>query len=355
MARSGNVYQPMLHGLGQNEQVASGMATVPEALTLTSWITERCVDYIRYRRDPNAPFFLWCSYSKPHPPFDPPEPYYSMYRNDKLPEPVVGDWSWGNDCPEAYKRLRERYCTDRVPPEIRRKNFAAYLGLCTQVDFNLGRLFSALREAGQLENTLILYTSDHGEMMGDHGTYGKVFFYETSARIPFIMVKPRSLGGWKQGGRCGFPVTHCDLMPTILAAAGDTAYKGDGVNLLEIDAGCTQERMIEGLNASPILGYSAVTDGKVKYIWYPEGGCEQFFDLVNDPGELCNAIGDDQYRDAAAKLRNHLLRLHTERETGWVKNGTWVEWPLKGDTTAERRTACWKGFHTEFCEIDVRH
>ncbi len=92
MRRRGHELQPMHHGLGQNELYA-GMATVPEALTLTSWIAEQCVSYIRERRDPTVPFFLWCSFSKPHPPLDPPEPYYSMYRDCDIPAPVCGDWS----------------------------------------------------------------------------------------------------------------------------------------------------------------------------------------------------------------------------------------------------------------------
>jgi len=74
MERSGLPFQPMRHGLGQNELYPT-MATVPEALTLTSWTAERCVDYIRERRDPTKPFLLWCSFSKPHPPLDPHETY----------------------------------------------------------------------------------------------------------------------------------------------------------------------------------------------------------------------------------------------------------------------------------------
>jgi arylsulfatase A-like enzyme len=355
MAIRGGDYQPMRHGLGQNEQTVSGMATVPEALTLTSWTTERCVDYIRYRRDPTVPFFMWCSYSKPHPPWDPPEPYYSMYRNQKMPGPVVGDWSRDTRCPEPFKRMREQYSMDLVTPEVWQENYAAYLGLCTQIDYNLGRLFGVMREAEVLNNTLIIFTSDHGEMMGDHGSGAKVFFYESSARVPFVMVKPKSMGGWKTGERCEFPVTHCDIMPTILAAAGETENLGDGVNLLGIHAQTPCDRLIEGVCAGEVLGYSAATDGKVKYIYYPEGGCEQFFDLVADPGELHNAAGDLQHQETVAKLRNHLIALHTERNTGWVQDGKWAVWPLRGDTTQQRRAQNWKGFHTEICEDDTRH
>jgi len=91
MIRRGASLQPMRHGLGQNELYPT-MATVPESQTLTNWIAEQCLEYIRVRRDPTVPFFLWCSFSKPHPPLDPPEPYYSMYRGCAIAEPVYGDW-----------------------------------------------------------------------------------------------------------------------------------------------------------------------------------------------------------------------------------------------------------------------
>ena len=107
MARRGYDVQPMRHGLGQNE-LYPGLATVPEALTLTSWTAEQCVEFIRERRDPTAPFFLWCSFSKPHPPIDPPEPYYSMYRDCDIPQPVYGDWSEGESVPYAFRLTREK-------------------------------------------------------------------------------------------------------------------------------------------------------------------------------------------------------------------------------------------------------
>ncbi len=117
MRTQGHSLQPMRHGLGQNE-LYPAMATVPESQSLTSWIAEQCVEYIRDRRDPSLPFFLWCSFSKPHPPLDPPEPYYSMYRDSPIPEAVYGDWAADESSPEAFKRLRQSQSYDLVPPEV---------------------------------------------------------------------------------------------------------------------------------------------------------------------------------------------------------------------------------------------
>lgn len=191
MREAGHPFQPMRHGLGQNE-LYPGMATVPENLTLTSWTAEQCAEYILQRRDPTLPFFLWCSFSKSHPPLDPPEPYYSMYRNCPVTEPVCGDWASDESCPEVMKRFRQRWSRDLVPLEIIREARAAYYGLITQVDYNIGRVFAALQDEGLFDDTLIIYTSDHGEYLGDHQTGSKCFFHEPSAHIPLVLRMPKS-------------------------------------------------------------------------------------------------------------------------------------------------------------------
>jgi arylsulfatase len=219
MSRSGHDVQPMRHGLGQNE-LYPGMATVPESLTLTSWIAERSVDYILRRRDPSIPFFLWCSFSKPHPPLDPPEPYYSMYIDSPIPDPVFGDWSEGESCPEAFKRARESWSFDLIPPEVIRAARAAYYGLITHVDYAIGRVFAALQDLQLFDDTLFLFTSDHGEYLGDHHAGGKIFFHEPSAHVPFIMRLPKSWEDRRHGSIVAGPVTHADILPTSLAVAG---------------------------------------------------------------------------------------------------------------------------------------
>ncbi|MFB6219788.1 MAG: sulfatase-like hydrolase/transferase [Halobacteriaceae archaeon] len=182
--------QPMRHGLGQNE-IHPARATVPESETLTNWITEECVDYIRRRRDPTVPFFLWCSFSKPHPPLDPPEPYYSMYQDADIPAPVESDWS---DPPptviDRHPWVSRTPDPDRAEIEAAR---AAYYGLITQVDYNMGRVVAALRDDDLLSETLILYTADHGCYLGDHGLYNKMYFHDAAARVPMVV---------RRAGRC---------------------------------------------------------------------------------------------------------------------------------------------------------
>ncbi len=354
MERSGLPYQPMRHGLGQNELYPT-LATVSESLTLTSWIAEQCVDYIRERRDPTRPFLLWCSFSKPHPPLDPPEPYYSMYRACAIPDPVLGTWSGNDRCPEAFRRAREEWSLDLLSPEIIREARAAYYGLITQCDYNMGRIFAALQDLGLFRDTLILYCSDHGELLGDHHSGAKSFFYEGAAHVPFALRLP---AGWERspGTSIAAPVTHADILPTFAAAAGGEPPPGcDGQNLLALARGDLENprRYLEA--AHPNKASYGLTDGRWKYLYYPEGGAEQLFDLQSDPDEIIDLAGQSEHDEKRREMRDEMTRRHAARGSAAVENGRLVEKPLRGDSEAERRARAWPGYHTEHYPVDVRH
>ena len=354
MARSGSPVQPMRHGLGQNELYPT-LATVPETQTLTSWIAEQCVEYILHRRDPGVPFFLWCSFSKPHPPLDPPEPYYSMYRNCDIPDPVIGDWSEGDSCPEPFRRGAQAWSLDLLPPEVIREARSAYYGLITQIDYNMGRVFAALQDIDLFRDALILYTSDHGELVGDHHAGAKSYFYEGAAHVPFALRMPKSWEDRCHGTVATSPVTHADILPTLVTAAGGTPPAGvDGLDLAAVARGQTQGR--DYLEAS-VHGhpYFAITDGRWKYIVYPEGGTEQLFDLETDPDEKANLAGRAGCGAQQEALRVELVRRHKARGSGAVENGAFKTVERRGDPEADRRNSAWPGYHTETYPVDVRH
>ncbi len=356
MARSGYPLQPMRHGLGQNE-LYPGMATVPEAMTLTSWISEQCVEYIRERRDPTAAFFLWCSYSKPHPPLDPPEPYYSMYRNCPIPEPFVGEWALDSSCPEPIQRLRQSWSLDQIPPEVIREARAAYYGLITQIDYNMGRIFAALQDFDLFNDTLIIYTSDHGEFLGDHNTGGKVFFHESSAHIPFVLRLPKSWENRQHGATVTTPVTFADIVPTLVKAAGGEIPEGvDGMDLTALARGEIDQprRYVEAMAGGDHL-YLAITDGTWKYMWYPEGGQEQLFNLAEDPHELRNLAESEEYREKCLELHRELVIRDQARSGQFSDGDRLITLPRKGDLERDRRNRAWPGFHTEHYHVDVRH
>lgn len=363
MMKSGNPLQPMHHGLGQNE-LYPGMATVPEALTLTSWTAEQCVEYIKERRDPSLPFFLWSSFSKPHPPLDPPEPYYSMYRNSPIPDPVFGDWCTDDRIPEPMKRHRQQWSEDVIPPEIIREARSAYYGLITQIDYNIGRVFAALQDIGNemFNETMFLFTSDHGEFLGDHRMGCKVYFNEPSAHIPFVLRMPKSWAGRSFGEASSHVTSLADVLPTLVSAAGGAAPSGiDGKDLTAVLNG--KEKPREYLPAlangshPKIVGdvYLGITDGRWKYQYFPEGPSELFFDLANDPKELHDLSTDVGAAEAKKRMRGMLIMDEKKRGGTYLSGDDLVSFPKRGDTEKERRATPWPGYHTEHYHIDVRH
>lgn len=355
LAESGSPQQPMRHGLGQNE-LHPGVATVPESMTLTSWIAEQCVRYIRDRRDPTCPFFLWASFSKPHPPLDPPEPYASMYANETMLEPVVGDWSRDDSGPAAFVRQRQRGSYDLLSPQVLSAARAAYYGLVTHVDYAFGRILAALQDVDLLGETTILFTSDHGEFLGDHRSGNKVMFHDVSARVPLLYRPPDK---HRAGETSDALVTHTDVAASILAEAGGRVpddWDGRDLGALVRGEVPRREHLLgvahEGAGeGAPV--HLAVMHGRWKYIWYPEGAREQLFDLGTDPAEIHDLAAREPA--TAAELRALLTAELAAQGSPWVLEGGLVDVPPRGDTERERRAHGWPGLHTETYHIDVRH
>jgi len=360
MNRSGFPLKPMRHGLGQGE-LYPGMSTVPESLTLTSWIAEQCVEYIHERRDPSLPFFLWCSFTKPHPPLDPPEPYYSMYRNCPIPDPVFGDWTRGDGCPEAVRRRWMQLCSDKIPKEVIKEARAAYYGLITQNDYNMGRVFGSLQDLQMFNETLIIYTSDHGEYLGDHFLGGKSFSHEAAAHVPFAMKLPKSWQDSCHGKKISLPITHADILPTLLnVAKGELPDDIDGQDLMALAQGRLKNprQHIDGVSGGPVDSCMAsiyITDGHWKYIWFPEGGKEQLFDLDNDHNEIRNLSFDDKLSDKLNELKSELIKRHENNDLGYVRNGFLVTTPVISGTERDYRRRSYGTLITERYSQDIKH
>ena len=292
---------PMRHGLGQNEFYPTS-ATVHESRTLTAWTVDQSIDFLE-TRDPTAPFFLWTSFSKPHPPFDPPAPYDTMYQGKAMPQPVQGDWlqrlhdttgsSWDNRV----------HGDDAITGDTRDDALRAYYGLITQIDYNLGRLFARMYELKLWDNTMILFTSDHGEMLGDHCGFGKGSYFEGSAHVPFI-IKPIKDSMAPAAKFIDTPVTHSDILPTIISQVQDGAailsgVQTDGINVLgTIDRECIQGEWAHTRHF--------ITDGRFKYLYHLNGGVELLFDLESDPREEHDLSQAPGFQLDCARLRQAL-------------------------------------------------
>ncbi len=291
----------------------------------TNWVTDRSIDFLR-RRDPDMPFFLFTSYLRPHPPFDAPQCYFDMYRNKELTPPVVGDW-----CDEEALRARGRiFDSDTGPldPELVREMQIGYYACITHLDHQIGRLIQALVENKLYDDTIILFVSDHGELLGDHHLFRKSRAYQGSSRVPFLV----SGGGFrpeKPGSVKTDVVELRDVMPTVLEAAGvQIPDSVEGISLWNTalkESGTPEVR--EYLHGEHTLGEASshwIITRDEKYIWYSQTGEEQYFWIAEDPDELHNLIGSETAKERVEALRGLLIQELQDREEGFVREGRLV-------------------------------
>ncbi len=296
------------HGVSGNGWVARPFH-LAEEFTHTNWCTREAVRFLDHR-DPSQPFFLWLSYFSPHAPYTPPQLYYDRYMEQESPEPYLGDWEPRFDAP--VRGLSPEASVGRVDDVTMHRLRAGYLGLINHIDDQIGFLLRIMRswEQGLAGNTVIIFTSDHGDMLGDHHYFRKTLPYEGSARVPFFVNTP-SWMGLPQGRTFDQVVGLQDLMPTILDAAGAPIPDSvDGRSVLSLirQPETAWRDYLHGEHTGP-LGMQYLTDGKEKYIWYTQTGEEQLFDLVGDPNELHNQAADEA---AQRRLQLWRQRLVTE-------------------------------------------
>ncbi len=294
-----------------------------EHLHPTNWTIGRALRFLE-RRDPSVPYFLTVSFIAPHPPLLPPDFYLETYLRTGVDEPVIGDWA----SPPEYgkgefahdgKLIRDHVSADKVALSGDRLLLtrAAYYGLISHADTQLRRLLNPINGVNSLgeRNTIICFTSDHGEMLGDHYMWRKSFPYEPSARVPFLLSAPPGYG-FEEGKTIDFPATHADIMPTLLDMAGLSVPDSvEGRSLLPAIRGEESEERRIHIEHAPY--HHSLTDGKIKYIWFVNDGGEQFFDLQKDPREQRDLSGDPAQQERIRKWRNHLVRELEDRPEGF--------------------------------------
>jgi arylsulfatase A-like enzyme len=275
--------------------------------------------------DTNKPLFLTTSFYAPHPPLFPPKKYFDAYLKQKLPAPARGDWvDWKALSPKG-DRTGHRVLLEG---ETLRAAQAGYFGLIEHLDDRISSLIRDFKARSEKAGRtwVIVVTSDHGEMLGDHGYFRKCEPYEGSANIPFIICGSPSLD-FKAGLHIKQPVCLEDIMPTLLALAGTkSSTRIDGVNLVPILRG--QKQLVrEWLHFEHAPCYSreqafhALTDGRFKYIWRPINGKEHLFDLYKDLKEEHDLSNDEFHSTIMETWRARLVRRLANRPEGFSKNG----------------------------------
>ncbi|WP_257349003.1 arylsulfatase [Pseudalkalibacillus decolorationis] len=305
-------------GLDCNASTVTRPWHLAEELHPTNWVTTQSIDFLR-RRDPSKPFFLKMSYVRPHPPFDPPQAFYDMYINEDLPKPPVGDWAEKEDPDRSG--LNPVTSKGIVPEKRFKRAQAAYYALITHIDHQIGRFLNAMQEYGVYNDTVILFVSDHGELLGDHNLYRKTLPYEGSTKIPFIIADPGNNLNLKKNMTINEVIELRDIMPTLLDVANvEIPDSVDGKSLLQLWAGEEDVEWRDFLHGEHMFGehsFHYITDGKDKYIWYSQSGEEQLFDLERDPQEMFNLAGNDKYADKLLVRREQLIKELEGREEGY--------------------------------------
>ena len=306
-------------GLDCNASTVARPWHLPEALHPTNWVTSQSIDFLR-RRDPTKPFFLNMSFVKPHPPFDPPEVFYDMYCDLDLPNPPIGDWADVED----EKRAGLNPVTDRgiVPKKRMKRAQAAYYALITHIDHQIGRFLNAMQEYGVYEDTVILFVSDHGELLGDHHLFRKSLPYEGSANVPFIISDPGNHLNIEKHTMVEEVVELRDIMPTLLDAVNvaipKTVEGSSVLPLIQNQKEVSWREYIHGEHEYGQESFHYITDGKEKYIWFSQTGEEQFFDLNKDPQELHNLVQNDDQQRCIQVRREQLIKELNGREEGYT-------------------------------------
>lgn len=290
-----------------------------ESLHPTNWAVTQSIDFLR-RRDPRKPFFLFMSFHRPHPPYNPPAWAFEQYLDADMPEVPVGDWV---DVYRKFDSPAPDSPAGRFPPEVVRRARAGYYGNITHIDHQINRFVESLSPEVR-DNTIICFTSDHGELLGDHHLWRKTMPYEGSARIPLILCDLRP-GAEPRSVASDAVVELRDVMPTLLDCA-DLPIPDcvEGCSLLPLALGKSSEwrEVLHGEHLAAGGSVQWLTNGREKYIWISETGREQLFDLKADPNELHDLATEQTER--LAHWRTKLIDVLSEREEGFVREGALV-------------------------------
>ncbi|MGB9595022.1 MAG: sulfatase family protein, partial [Candidatus Poribacteria bacterium] len=321
---------------------------LPPDLHPSQWIGDRTIAFIKEQSD-DKPWYLFSSFIHPHPPFTPPNPWHKLYRSSLMPLPNVPDdfsslQTYVNRCQNRYK-----YRDQGIDKNLIRCIKAYYYACISFIDFQIGRILSALEEKGQLQNTLILFTSDHGEHLGDYNCFGKRSMHDSCVRIPFIV---SMAGRFDSGKVCDTPVSLVDVAPTFLNVAETSlgSHQLDGVDVYNILTGKSDRKMVFSQHSyaygNPVsneipkeykenkdlwhasMSQYMIASREWKYFYSAPDDQEFFFDKIRDPYETRNKAGVVFCQKNLIEMREALFEhLKEGGETNGIDDDSWRKFP----------------------------
>ena len=325
---------------------ANKPARISEEHSETAYMTDRALNFIEEQGE--DPWFLHLSYIKPHWPYMAPDPYHQLYSADDMLTVKKSNREKADPHPIA-KVLMEISDSEAFQDEKTRETVVpTYMGLVQQIDDHLGRIFDLLRETGRMDDTMIVFTSDHGDHLGDHWLADKGMFYEPAVRVPLIIYDPRQCADQTRGSASDALVEAVDLFPTFLESVGAAIpeHRLEGESLMplltgettdtnrkavisEMDYGFIETQAALEMPVNRCMGRMLRTEDW-KYVHFDDLP-PQLFDLNADPDELVDLGTDPAYAEKRREMQGHLLEwslARTRRVT--VENAKVTSWLSQG-------------------------
>lgn len=343
LVKAGYDYTYEAHGVRGPMYYIPQPSRLPQKLHPTNWIGDRTVKFIEENKD--APWYVYSSFIHPHPPFAPPVPWHKLYDPVRMPLPK---YTADDDSMQMLvNKIQNRYKYRDIGSDLNliRCMKAYYYSCVSFVDFQVGKILDALEASGQLDNTMIVFTADHGEHLGDFHCYGKRSMQDSAARIPFVCYKK---GLFEGGKKETTPVSLVDLGPTFLGLAGIdySEYQMDGIDISKEKHdhvysifSCYQEARNGSVKHIPaeiladekvlkaMFGNYMIVNDQWKYIYSAPDQKEFLFDKVYD-NETRNLAGVPSCKEVQAELREKLMTfLQEEGLDCLMKDGKWVVFP----------------------------
>jgi arylsulfatase A-like enzyme len=319
----------------------AGPARIPAAVSDTAWSAEKTIEFLR-ARDPDRPWVLHCGFFRPHPPFAAPAPWHDVVPLDRVPpaipapddaapHPLLAHWLRTQSRASYFQGAAGT--VQPLSAEEIALTRRAYYGLIAEVDDAIGQILRVLEETGQADDTLIIFTADHGEQLGDHGLLGKLGWFDQSYHLPLIIADPAAQEG--HGRRVEAFTEAVDLMPTILDQLGvDVPRACDGMSLAGWLGGGTPAAWRDSVQfefdikggwpdpaRSPLglgvdqAGLCGMRTADWKYVHFAALP-PVLYDLRSDPMETRNVAADPAYApllaEAAARMLSWRMR-HADR------------------------------------------
>ncbi len=319
LKENGLVQLQNIHGVRPHIYHLPQNALMEEKYHGSTWVADKVIEWLENNQE--NPFFLIAGWIHPHPPWGLPPEYQSLYKEKNIPEPIPLSREF------PFRKQKSNWYGDWDTEEEKRNIRKAYFGAVTMTEHNIGRVLDYLKEKGTIDDTLIIFTSDHGEMLQDKGLYTKSLPYESSVRIPMIVRYPES---FEPGITKDDFVDLFDVLPTCLDVCG-LSYADDKQKLAG-NSLCNEEIVRSRKYQTASFGtgkkrWVMVREERYKYIYWYNGGTEEMYDMKNDPQEINNILRCENY---PLQIYNELKTRAIEYEKEWgpeecIQNNNMVE------------------------------